>query len=101
MSNRETYPASQSPLAGDISGKAGQTLVTVVGIQTIPVSPTPPSDQQGLIFRGDEDEYVPTQIFALAIEGRGVSMDKQIYINGVPDGALIWGIEIEGVPDGG
>jgi hypothetical protein len=50
MSNRETYPAAQSPLTGDLSGAAGQTTVTVVGLQTIPIDPTPPTAEETLIF---------------------------------------------------
>jgi hypothetical protein len=48
--NRESYPSSQSPLLGDISGPAGATLVTVVGIQKVPVITTLPTDQQVLTF---------------------------------------------------
>ena len=50
MSNRETYPSAQSPLTGDISGAAGETNVTVVGIQTIPVDPTPPTAEEEFYF---------------------------------------------------
>jgi hypothetical protein len=43
--NRETYPAAQSPLQGDISAAPGATTVTVTGFQTIPAQAgTPPDD---------------------------------------------------------
>ena len=54
MSNRESFPASQSPLTGDISGPAGAQSVTVTGIQTFPVSPVAPQPQQILVFGSDE-----------------------------------------------
>lgn len=38
---------------------------------------------------------------AVEINGAGVSSDKLIYINGTPDGAMVWGIDINGSPDGG
>lgn len=38
---------------------------------------------------------------AVEINGVGVSLDKQFFINGVADGATIWGVNINGVPDGG
>lgn len=50
MANRETFPASQSPLTGDISGAAGATRVTVTGLQTIPVKSGTPTDQQVLTY---------------------------------------------------
>jgi hypothetical protein len=51
--NRETYPASQSPLTGDISGPAGATSVTVTGWQTYPVASTEPEPQQIMVFGSD------------------------------------------------
>lgn len=44
MSNRETYPASQSPLTGDIDGTAGETQITVTGWQGNPIDPGFPVD---------------------------------------------------------
>lgn len=59
MANRETYPASQSPLQGDISGPAGATLVRVVGIQTIPVSPATPTDQDTFRYSFADNQWEP------------------------------------------
>jgi len=64
-------------MRGDLLAEAGATTVVVVGVQTIPI--TPPS---------------------LSINGVGQSFDQKIYINGKPDGANPWGININGVPDG-
>jgi hypothetical protein len=50
MANRETYPASQSPLTGDISGPAGAQRVTVTGIQGNPVDSILPGEQNLLTF---------------------------------------------------
>lgn len=57
--NRETYPASQSPLQGDISGPAGAQSVRVVGIQSIPVDPTTPTDQEFLKYDATLGEWSP------------------------------------------
>jgi hypothetical protein len=62
MANRETFPAAQSPLTGDISGAAGATNVTVVGLQTIPLAPTPPTDEETIVFDaqlGLQGEWTP------------------------------------------
>ena len=55
MSNRETYPASQSPLTGDISGPAGATSITVVGLQNNPVAPINPTQAEVLTWESDVD----------------------------------------------
>lgn len=62
MANRETYPASQSPLLGDVIGPAGATQVTVVGLQGNPVAPGGPDDQSVLTWDQDptgSGEWVP------------------------------------------
>ncbi len=60
MSNRETYPASQSPLQGDISGQAGDTTVTVIRIQTQPVSPAVPVDKDTFRYNASIPDWEPT-----------------------------------------
>lgn len=50
MANRETFPAAQSPLTGDLDGGAGDTNVIVVGLQTIPIDPTPPTAEEELFY---------------------------------------------------
>lgn len=59
MSNRETYPAAQSPLQGDVSGPAGATLTTVVGLQNVPVSPATPIDQDLLTYEFAPNHWRP------------------------------------------
>lgn len=79
MANRETYPASLSPLIGDVSAGAGVQLVTVVGLQNQPIDGTAPLEQQILRFS-----------FTDPIAGTGgawrASFDTNsaVYINGVP-----------------
>jgi hypothetical protein len=93
MANRETYPASQSPLQGDISGPAGATLVAVVGLQGQPISPAIPVPQDDLVFDGAE--WAPQAEGNAAItlgtyatsggqvtsKGIPVSDDYQIFVN--------------------
>jgi hypothetical protein len=93
MANRETYPSAQSPLQGDIQGPAGATLVTVIGLQTIPVSPAVPAQQAVLTFDGTQwSPEVPTYTIALeAADGTLtiVSDDWDIYINGIGTEVLV------------
>jgi hypothetical protein len=60
VANRETFPPSASPLQGDISGPAGASTVTVVGIQTQPVAPTIPIDKDTFRFNASVPEWEPT-----------------------------------------
>ena len=64
--NRQTYPAALFPLRGDISAEAGQVLVTVKGLQTIPVLATLPIDQQVLTYVAADAAWEPaTPVLAL------------------------------------
>lgn len=107
MSNRETYPASQSPLAGDINAPAGATTVTVTGIQTQPVAATIPTDKDVLRFNTEADtpEWEPTAdgnasvtigTFSLAggviaTKGLTISDDYEFSVNNVGiDGLVGW-----------
>ena len=38
---------------------------------------------------------------AMYVNGAGVASDKQIFINGITDGASAWGVNINGAADGG
>jgi hypothetical protein len=75
--NRQIFPSALFPLRGDLLAEAGATTVTVVGIQQIPI--TAP---------------------CLSINGVGQTFDKEVFINGIPDGATVWGIDINGTSDG-
>jgi hypothetical protein len=74
MANRETYPASQSPLTGDISGPAGATSVTVVGLQTNPVASGAPLEQSRLTWNAVLGAWEPEQ-----------PGNMSVLINGTPD----------------
>lgn len=105
MANRETYPASQSPLQGDVSGPAGASTVTVVGIQTVPVSPATPTDQDLMRYNNTDGKWEPTAegnasitigTFALAggvvvEKGLPISDDREFSVNNVAiDGLVGW-----------
>ena len=95
MSNRETFPAAQSPLQGDISGPAGATTVTVVGLQGIPVTSTTPADRANLAYNANDNELeyvVPSYTMGLEdVNGELtiISDDWEIYINGVGTEVLV------------
>lgn len=74
MANRETYPAAQSPLVGDISGPAGASRVTVVGLQNRPVSAATPVEQARLTWDEVEGNWTPK-----------VPGNMSVLLNGTPD----------------
>lgn len=105
MANRETYPASQSPLTGDISGPAGAQIVTVTGLQRNPVSPANPTDQDKLTFQAANGDWEPTADGNVAvtigtqttaggvITGKGVALsdDRSFSVNNIGiDGLVGW-----------
>jgi hypothetical protein len=89
MANRETYPAAQSPLQGDVSGAAGATTVMVTGLQGNPISPATPSDQADLKWSAENGEWMPiVPSFTMSISDASggltiLSDDWEIYVNGV------------------
>jgi len=105
MANRETYPAAQSPLQGDISGPAGASTVTVIGLQQVPVAATTPTDKDALRFNATDDQWEPTAdgnasvtigTFAQAggatiSKGLNISDDYAFSVNGIAiDGLVGW-----------
>lgn len=119
MANRETFPPSASPLQGDISGPAGSTLVTVVGIQTQPVDPKTPTDQDSLRYDASVPEWTPKAdgnasftlgTFATAggviiSKGETISDDYDVLADNVSfDGLVGWAygtasqVYVDGVP---
>lgn len=81
--NRQVYPGALFPLRGDISAETGATRVTVIGIQTIPVSPIAPSTvaPQTLVAIGGTlytPEFLDTSI---QFNGVPVSDDYEISFN--------------------
>lgn len=74
MANRETYPASLSPLTGDISGPAGAQQVTVVGLQTVPVDSITPVQQANLVYDYNVGKWM------VRVPG-----NMSVLLNGTPD----------------
>ncbi|SRR6266478_1511925 len=89
MANRESYPANQSPLQGDIDGSAGEQLVTVTGIQTIPVDPTTPQPQQ-LLVMGSDGVWHPEDPVVSGTDAIGTPSTKNpVQVAGVDEGGLV------------
>jgi hypothetical protein len=109
MANRQNYPASLFPLRGDLSAEAGDVIVKVVGIQTVPIDqPVSPTDDGKVATYVDADgriEWMPGGgglTASVEINGVGVSIDKQVFINAITDGsAPTWVFKVNGVSDGG
>jgi hypothetical protein len=103
MANRETFPASQSPLQGDISGQAGDTTVKVVGLQTQPLSPTLPIDKDKLRYNASVPQWEPapdgnasvtfgenvTTAGQIVSKGETVSDDYNFLCNNVSFDAIV------------
>jgi hypothetical protein len=85
MANRETFPASQSPLKGDVSGAAGATTVTVTGLQTIPVQAGLPANGNVLTYNSTLNTWYPaggsSGNQSILINGNGYSDDYDIGVN--------------------
>jgi hypothetical protein len=91
MSNRETYPSQLFPLRGDVSAEAGDTSVTVVGIQTTPVESTAPTDGNALVaFSGEW--VLHTLDGSIMVNGLPKSDDYDVGVNltlGISDSPLL------------
>jgi hypothetical protein len=82
MANRETYPASQSPLNGDISGAAGATQVTVVGWQGNPIQAGPLVDQNIYRYNFNDAEWeLKLETACILVNGDPTSDDFIIFVN--------------------
>lgn len=86
MANRETYPAALSPLQGDVSAGAGARVVTVTGLQTIPISATAPLDQQLLRYDLLTNQWLPSldTNSAIYVDGVPVSDDYDVFVDAGP-----------------
>jgi len=80
MANREIYPSALFPNRGDLSAEAGATTTTVIGIQTVPVSPTPPTNSQ--TFVDIDGVWTPETINAsITVNEVPISDDYEISVN--------------------
>ncbi len=83
MANRETYPASQSPLAGDIDGSAGETRVTVTGWQGVPIDAGPPVDQNIYRYNFNDNRWeLKLDTACIFVNGDPASPDYVVFVNG-------------------
>jgi hypothetical protein len=101
VANFQAYPQSIFPISGDLSTPIGASSATVVGIQgTGVLSTTPLTNQVLMLLAGN---WTPTYLDAILVNSgaSGCGQTKQVFINGVSDGASSWGIDINGSPDGG
>lgn len=101
--NRETYPASLSPIKGDVNAGAGAKTATVVGIQTQAVAPTIPTDKDVLRFNAAVPDWEPTAdgnaavtigTFATAggvttSKGLSISDDRDFSVNNIGINGLV------------
>lgn len=89
MSNRETYPASFSPIAGDVVAGAGATQATVTGIQSQPVDPTVPTPQQILVY-GSDGVWHPEDPIVSGTDAPGTPSTKNpVQVAGIDDSQLV------------
>lgn len=85
MGTFQLFPpiSTEVSLTGDVQVSAGD-VATVVGLQTVPISPTIPTDGQILEFVAADDAWVPTTILVvvcISVNGAGVSPDALILVN--------------------
>lgn len=81
MANREVFPGSMSPIAGDVLAAAGAQSTTVVGIQGIPVQSGTPSSGQWLQYSASVNEWVQAGNLSILVNGVQVSEDYTIFVN--------------------
>lgn len=79
----------------------------IIGAGTSPITTAAPGTA-GFVLTSTGATTDPTfqalpsfPAFAIKINGTGTAIDKQFFINGITDGASVWGVSINGTPDGG
>ena len=83
MANREIVgiAAGIYPLIGDVVSTAGSPRVVVDGLQTIPVSSSFPGNANNLQYNANTNQWTPTAIACIAVDGVVVSYDYIIAVN--------------------
>lgn len=87
MANSQIFPQSTYPLTGDVQSTPGSPTVTVVGIQTVPFSATPPLPGQIPVAIGGQ--WVPSNPSitdanqSIQVNGVVMSDDYQVSVNAV------------------
>lgn len=89
MANRETFPAA--PIAGDIACAPGATLVTVIGLQGIPITTERPNDQDELTYDANIAAWRPKPEGndSISLDDVCVSDDYDFLCNGVGTEVLL------------
>jgi hypothetical protein len=105
MSNRETFPSSLFPLRGDLSAEAGDVIVEVIGLQTVPLGPL--VDGGSPVYHAASDiinwelnsSSTPVRINGVGAGDYLISVNTAITINYGMDDFL--GVRINGTLDNG
>lgn len=86
--NREIYPAGLYPLTGDVESQAGNTGVSVVGIQNVPVQPTAPDVGNVLTYDNTQGGWVPEPLPIATTSSPGVVQPDGSTITITPAGVI-------------
>lgn len=84
MPSFQEFPQSIWPDTGDVTSAIGDSNLVVAGIQRVPVSPTPPLDQQVLVYEQALGQYVPgysPDNLSILVNGSSVSDDYWVFVN--------------------
>jgi hypothetical protein len=69
------------PIVGDVISAAGSPRVTVVGIQSVPVSSSTPGAANNLQYDANTNQWTATAIACISVDGVVVSYDYMIAVN--------------------
>jgi hypothetical protein len=69
------------PLQGDVTSTAGTNRATVTGLQSIPILASTPSPANNLQYNANTNQWTPTAIACIAVDGVVVSYDYMIAVN--------------------
>jgi len=93
MPNQQIFPQSTYPIVGDVTSTPGNPNVVVTGIQSVPFSPTPPSDGNIVVYDSGAGQWGPGGGFvkndSISINGIATSDDYLFSLNGVSAEGLV------------
>ena len=69
------------PLIGDVVSTAGNTTVVVAGLQNVPISSNFPGAGNNLQYNPNTNQWTPTPVACVAVDGVVVSYDYEIAVN--------------------
>lgn len=82
--NSQIFPQTLYPADGDVASQPGSPVLTVEGIQHVPVSPTSPTDGQTLVYQSAINSYVPGTVpfnQSILVNSLSVSDDYWVLVN--------------------